>query len=106
MAESGITLNSPANNSLVKQSLAGLGCQIRLEWLATHGAWAIGESMITTSALQKNTNVQQHTPAQTILFHLLPGLLITFVFSAMAALMTRFNLPPSLALLTTWLVAG
>jgi hypothetical protein len=62
--------------------------------------------MITTSALQKNTNVQQHTLAQTILFHLLPGLLITFVFIAIAGLMNQFNLPPSLALLTTWLVAG
>jgi membrane protease YdiL (CAAX protease family) len=62
--------------------------------------------MITTSALQKNTNVQQHTLAQTILFHLLPGLLITLVFIAIARVMNRFNLPPSLALLTTWLVIG
>jgi len=62
--------------------------------------------MMKTSASHLNTDIPQHTPAQAILFHLFPGLLITFVFIAIAAFMNQLNLPPSLALLTTWLVAG
>ncbi len=56
--------------------------------------------------LQKSLNVRQYSLAQILWLHLLPGLLIAFVFSAIAAVMSRFSLPASLALLITWLVAG
>ena len=62
--------------------------------------------MITNIALEKSLDVRQHSLLQIIQFHLLPGLLITCVFIAIAALMSWFHLPTSLALLATWLVAG
>jgi membrane protease YdiL (CAAX protease family) len=65
-----------------------------------------GENMITDTALEKSLDVRQHSLLQTIQFHLLPGVSIAVVFMGIAALMSRFNLPASLALLTTWLVAG
>ncbi len=63
-------------------------------------------NMVTNMVLQKSLNVRQYSLAQILWLHLLPGLLIAFVFSAIAAVMSRFSLPASLALLITWLVAG
>jgi membrane protease YdiL (CAAX protease family) len=62
--------------------------------------------MGTNMVIQKSLNVRQHPWSQILWLHLLPGLLILVVFTAIAAVMARFNLPASLALLITWLVAG
>src|SRR5574341_2383340 len=66
----------------------------------------IGENMTATLSSERKLDVEQLSLSQTVLLHLLPGLLITFVFIAIAALMDRLGLPPSLALLITWLVVG
>jgi membrane protease YdiL (CAAX protease family) len=50
--------------------------------------------------------VQQHSLAQSLSFHLIPGVLITLTFIGIAAVANRLELPASLALLTTWLVVG
>ena len=55
---------------------------------------------------QNSLIARQHSWSQILWFHLLPGLLIVFIFIAIAAVMGRFDLPASLALLITWLVAG
>jgi membrane protease YdiL (CAAX protease family) len=62
--------------------------------------------MGTNMVIQKSLNVRQHPWSQILWLHFLPGLLILVVFTAIAAVMARFNLPASLALLITWLVAG
>jgi CAAX protease family protein len=62
--------------------------------------------MVTDMVFQKSMDVRQHSLLQILSLHLLPGLFITFVFTSIAAAMSRFQLPASLALLLTWLVIG
>ncbi len=50
--------------------------------------------------------VHESSAAQTLLFHLLPGLFIASVFVAVASVTSGKGWPPSLALLVTWLVIG
>ncbi len=64
------------------------------------------ENVASSPASESRWIVRQLSLPQVILFHLLPGLLITCAFIAIAALMNRSALPASLALLTTWLVVG
>lgn len=49
---------------------------------------------------------KNHSLAQTLAFHLIPGLVITVAFILLARLASAYNLPPSLALLITWLIVG
>ena len=62
--------------------------------------------MVTSMLSQTRINVRQHSLSQIIAFHLIPGLLITFAFTLIATVTSRFDLPAPLALLTTWLVIG
>jgi len=52
----------------------------------------------------KCTPVKQHTILQTILFHLLPGILITIVFVLLGPWLRQNHLPPLLAILIPILV--
>jgi uncharacterized protein len=49
---------------------------------------------------------EQHSPIQTFILHLLPGVLIALVFSVLARFAAQQGLPAPLALLGTWLIAG
>lgn len=46
------------------------------------------------------------TWARTLFLHFVPGMVITIVFVALAWFTTRWEWPPSLALLFTWLIVG
>jgi membrane protease YdiL (CAAX protease family) len=52
------------------------------------------------------TTPERHSLPRTVLLHLLPGVLITAVFVAIASIAVPRGAPASLALLITWLVAG
>lgn len=52
------------------------------------------------------SSIQHHTWKQTILFHFVPGIGITFAFILLARLTKAFGWPPSLALLLSWLIIG
>ncbi len=58
------------------------------------------------SASEVQMRVRQSSAAQTLLFHLLPGLFITSTFVAVASVTNGKGWPASLALLVTWLVIG
>jgi len=64
--------------------------------------------MITLATLSKSYQgeTERHSPSQIIFLHLIPGLLITFVFILLANYSKAQGYPPSLALLLTWAVAG
>ena len=62
--------------------------------------------MVTNVLSQTKMNVRQNSLSEIVAFHLIPGLLITFAFILIATIMSQFNLPAPLALLTTWLVIG
>ncbi len=47
-----------------------------------------------------------HSLLQIILLHLAPGAVITLVFVVLARVMSAHDLPASLALLVTWVIAG
>jgi uncharacterized protein len=49
---------------------------------------------------------EKHTPIQSVLLHLLPGGVVTFVFIVLARFAAQQGLPAPLALLVTWLIAG
>src|SRR5512140_1181806 len=70
------------------------------------GLFTKGGTMDGTPLPEQGLHVRQQSLLQVILFHLVPGVIITGVFSGIAALMSPSGLPASLALLTTWLVAG
>ncbi len=57
---------------------------------------------------QQNTqpSVQRHTWMQTLVYHLAPGITITFAFIVLARLTTPLGWPPSIALLLVWLIIG
>ena len=50
--------------------------------------------------------MRRHAVVQTLVLHLAPGVLITFVFVVLAWLTRPLGWPASLALLVTWLIAG
>lgn len=58
------------------------------------------------SASEMQMRVRQSSPAQALLFHLLPGLGITLAFVVAASVTRGMGWPASLALLVTWLVIG
>ena len=58
------------------------------------------------SASEIQMRVHESSAAQTLLYHLLPGLFITSVFIAVAAVTRGKGWPASLALLVTWLAMG
>ena len=60
---------------------------------------------ITKQSLQ-NPAVREQSLARMLALHLMPGMLITAVFAVIAALTAEYQVPASLALLLTWLVAG
>lgn len=64
--------------------------------------------MITSIAKRSDQNaaVGKQVLARMLALYLVPGMLITLVFVIIAALTTQYQVPASLALLLTWLLAG
>ncbi len=61
---------------------------------------------MTTSQAALHPTCQRFTLAQTLFFHLAPGITIAFAFVALAWLTVPLGWPPSLALLLIWLMVG
>lgn len=61
---------------------------------------------MNTSSKSEQAALPRFSVAQTLFYHLLPGVLIALVFVALARFTSSYSWPPSLALLLTWLVAG
>ncbi len=61
---------------------------------------------ISLSKPESQSSPQQFSITQVLFFHLLPGVVITLAFIAVAQLTRSLNWPPSLALLLTWLLVG
>lgn len=64
--------------------------------------------MTTVATLPKSSRVEieEHSPTETVFLHLIPGVVVTLVFTILARFTSGQGLPAALALLLTWAVAG
>ena len=61
---------------------------------------------LTKTQTTASSAIKLHSLLQIILLHLAPGAVITLVFVVLARVMAAYDLPASLALLVTWVIAG
>src|SRR5512136_2681106 len=61
---------------------------------------------LTRTQTTTPATVELHSMLQVVLLHLAPGAAITIVFVILARVMAADDLPASLALLVTWVIAG
>ena len=61
---------------------------------------------LTKTQTTASSAIKLHSRLQIIFLHLAPGAVITLVFVVLARVMAAYDLPASLALLVTWVIAG